>query len=589
MKIVLAESAGFCSGVKEAVNKALRSSYSLQQPLYSCGELIHNQKALEFFQKFNIFSLHKIDEIPADRKPGVIIRTHGVSPDDYARIREKAGLIINATCKKVAAVQGSIKKFSRRGYFTVITGQSNHPEVTGLQGYATGGFSIISGKDEALAFLADAENIKKKILLVSQTTYSVEKFDIIAALFREKMTDQNLVVINTICAATRIRQYEAGRLAADCSHLLVIGDRNSSNTCKLYDIGKAVNPQTYFIESADDLKNLEFPVRAVIGITAGASAPSWLISDIVAELEKRCNSFGKKIQNLFSPLIMLDVFNGLHAGLISVLVLLLAGAKAGFLFPAAAFFYICGIYNFHHLTDPAYLSLIDYRKSLFFSRHKKPVAVFTVLMLTLALTAGSLISIASADRRPAVFLPLILVCLLLFFSIVYYRRYLIIRYARRLPGSKTIFETIVWALAVLGIPLTAGIFPRRFSGSYGLFPAVLLSFYFPMFKIIFANLRTVNEDKIFNFETFAVSLGIGKTILLLSMAGIALLLISAAGMVIKSGTLPGLIAGVLCSLLLLLRVKKIISIKNSLVFELITGLPVYISLISISVLNYIRE
>ena len=110
-----------------------------------------------------------------------------------------------------------------------------------------------------------------------------------------------------------------------------------------------------------------------------------------------------------------------------------------------------------------------------------------------------------------------------------------------------------------------------------------------MFKIIFANLRTVNEDKIFNFETFAVSLGIGKTILLLSMAGIALLLISAAGMVIKSGTLPGLIAGVLCSLLLLLRVKKIISIKNSLVFELITGLPVYISLISISVLNYIRE
>ena len=275
MKVITAKTAGFCFGVKRAVEKVYEQVNQEKKEIYTYGPIIHNEEVVSDLESKGVKVLESREELEKLERGTVIIRSHGVGRAIYRLIEEKGLELVDATCPYVRKIHRIVKEKSEQGVQVIIIGNDTHPEVEGIKGWCVHPAIVIADQESAseLVFPED-----QKICIVSQTTFNYNKFKNLVEIIDKKGYD--IDVINTICSATEERQLEAGELADKVDAMIVIGGKSSSNTQKLFEICKANCVNTYYIQTLDDLELYSLPPVNCVGITAGASTPNYLIKEV---------------------------------------------------------------------------------------------------------------------------------------------------------------------------------------------------------------------------------------------------------------------------------------------------------------------
>ena len=274
MPIEMARHAGFCMGVKRAVDKALDVADSGDE-IVTFGELVHNPQVIERLEEQGVIAVEHVSEV-SDKV--VIIRSHGVAPKVTQALNIAAKKVINLTCPFVTRLHQIVKSYSQSGNTVILIGKADHPEVVGTIGYAQGTVYTVNSVEEAKAL-----PLIKRALAVSQTTFPHERWEKIIPILTKKVA--SLTVRDTICTATVLRQNEALRLSKMVDAMLVVGGKSSANTQKLVETCKNYCKRTILVERATDIP-LDFAdnKREIIGITAGASTPDWSLKEVVTRM-----------------------------------------------------------------------------------------------------------------------------------------------------------------------------------------------------------------------------------------------------------------------------------------------------------------
>ncbi len=281
MKVELAACAGFCFGVKRAVD-TVYEQLEKGKTIYTYGPIVHNEEVVRELTERGVRVIEDREALlrfpsrdVADGETVAVIRAHGVPPECYTLLEQKGFSCVDATCPFVKRIHRIVEKESAAGSHIVIIGNPGHPEVEGIVGRCSGGATVLETPEEAEKFVPPAH---RKLCVVSQTTFNYNKFQYIVEIFEKK--GYNVSVVNTICNATEERQQSAGALARKADVMIVIGGKHSSNSRKLYEICREECAETYFIQTLDDL-HLELPKSVrLVGITAGASTPNKLIEEV---------------------------------------------------------------------------------------------------------------------------------------------------------------------------------------------------------------------------------------------------------------------------------------------------------------------
>ena len=280
MEVTVAKSAGFCFGVKRAVEKVYEQ-IGKGKKIYTYGPIIHNGEVVRDLEKKGVMVINGKEELKRVTEGTVVIRSHGVAKEIYEAIEAQGLECVDATCPFVKRIHNIAEKESGAGKRLIIIGNPGHPEVEGIRGWAASDAVVIESEEEAKSFAEDEKNLAFKDqewFIVSQTTFNYNKFKELVEIFLKR--GYNGIVVNTICNATEERQTEARQIASQVGSMIVIGDAHSSNSRKLYDICKEECEATYFIQTLDDL-HLELPKAASsVGITAGASTPNNIIEEV---------------------------------------------------------------------------------------------------------------------------------------------------------------------------------------------------------------------------------------------------------------------------------------------------------------------
>lgn len=275
-KITLAKSAGFCFGVKRAVNKVYEEVEKQEAPIYTYGPIIHNEEVVKDLEAKGVTVLEDLECLEQIPKGTVVIRSHGVGKEVYDRIKNSGFTVEDATCPFVLKIHRIVEEHSKAGEHIVIIGNNEHPEVEGIKGWcATDRLTVLQSAEEAEKF---SVKDKQKICIVSQTTFNYKKFQELVEIIQKKGYD--IIVLNTICNATEERQTEAGKIAKEADAMIVIGGRHSSNTQKLFEICKKECENTYYIQTLEDLDLTQLESIDNVGITAGASTPNNIIEEV---------------------------------------------------------------------------------------------------------------------------------------------------------------------------------------------------------------------------------------------------------------------------------------------------------------------
>lgn len=276
MEVRLAKSAGFCFGVKKAMEKVYEQIENPKgKKIYTYGPIIHNEEVVKELAAKGVEVIDSLEELKEKEKGILIIRSHGVAREVQDKMTVAGFTVVDATCPFVKRIHRIVEKETAMGHRVVIVGNPVHPEVEGIKGWCKENVSIVENVKEAEQFDAGKDT---EICIVSQTTFNYNKFKDIVEIFEKKGYDIN--VVNTICNATQERQTEAGEIASLADAMIVIGGTHSSNSKKLYEICKGECENTHFIQTLDDL-HLELPKSVrLVGITAGASTPNYIIEEV---------------------------------------------------------------------------------------------------------------------------------------------------------------------------------------------------------------------------------------------------------------------------------------------------------------------
>ena len=276
MEVRLAKTAGFCFGVKRAVDTVYKEAEKNNETIYTFGPIIHNEQVVADLEKNGVHVVNTIEELKG-LKAGttVIVRSHGVGKYVYDLMEECGLNVVDATCPFVKKIHRIVERESQVGKRIIIIGNDKHPEVEGIKGWVKGEAVVIENMQEAKDFQAEE---KEQLCIVSQTTFNYNKFKDLVEIISEKGYD--IESINTICNATEERQTEAKMIAGEVDSMIVIGGSHSSNTQKLFEICKKECENTYYIQTLEDLDIEKLRGMNVVGVTAGASTPNNIIEEV---------------------------------------------------------------------------------------------------------------------------------------------------------------------------------------------------------------------------------------------------------------------------------------------------------------------
>lgn len=280
MKVKVAETAGFCFGVKRAVDKVYQLIEEGTHPIYTLGPIIHNEEVVTDLAAKGVQAIEEKD-LPSLTEGTVVIRSHGVGKAIYQELKENHLNYVDVTCPFVLKIHRIVEKQSHAGKHVVIFGDPDHPEVKGICGWCQGSYTVLKGRKDTEQFTPPNG---KDICVVSQTTFNYNKFKELVEILCKKRYDNSVLnigdILNTICNATEERQKEARNIAGEVDTMLVIGGRHSSNTQKLFEICKEECGNTYYIQTPVDLDSEMFHHSSYVGITAGASTPKKIIEEV---------------------------------------------------------------------------------------------------------------------------------------------------------------------------------------------------------------------------------------------------------------------------------------------------------------------
>ena len=275
MEITVAKTAGFCFGVKRAVEKVYDQIATGKKPIYTYGPIIHNEEVVGDLEKKGVSVIETKEELRQIKEGVIVIRSHGVAKEIYDQIEQQGLECVDATCPFVKRIHNIVEKESANGKQILIIGNAGHPEVEGIMGWSSTPAMVAECAEEIEQIQCNPD---QPVCIVSQTTFNYNKFqDLVEKISK---TYYDILVLNTICNATQERQVEARQIASQVDVMIVIGGKNSSNTQKLYEICRRECKHTYYIQTLEDFKpEITGTVRSV-GITAGASTPNQIIEEV---------------------------------------------------------------------------------------------------------------------------------------------------------------------------------------------------------------------------------------------------------------------------------------------------------------------
>jgi 4-hydroxy-3-methylbut-2-enyl diphosphate reductase len=276
MNVTVAKSAGFCFGVRRAVNMVYEEAEQSEVPVYTYGPIIHNDEVVADLQQKGVQVIRDAAELCGLPKGKIIIRSHGISKAEHEKMQASGFEILDATCPFVHKIHKLVNEHSRQGYAIVIAGDREHPEVQGILGWVEQASAFTVQTPEEIEELPLKHG--QKVCFVAQTTFNYKKFQELVEIIKKKGYD--IIVLDTICNATEERQAEARTIARHSDVMIVVGDKNSSNTRKLYEISKKECENTYYIQTSSDLDYRQIQSINNVGITAGASTPNYIIEEV---------------------------------------------------------------------------------------------------------------------------------------------------------------------------------------------------------------------------------------------------------------------------------------------------------------------
>ena len=301
MEINIAKSAGFCFGVRRAVDTVYKESG--KKNVYTYGPIIHNDEVVADLERQGVGVINDSREFASLGEGTIIIRSHGVPRAIYDEIAHVGLELVDATCPFVRKIHRIVERESGEGRIIIIVGNNHHPEVEGIMGWCHTTPIVIENREQAEAIAVDADT---KLSIVSQTTFNYNKFQYLVEIISEKGYDIN--VFNTICNATEERQKETRELAMRSDAMIVIGGRHSSNTQKLFEISKKECSNTFYIQTKNDLNMEDFHNIGILGITAGASTPNNIIKEVHESMAEM--SFDQMLEESFKTIRNGEVVQG---------------------------------------------------------------------------------------------------------------------------------------------------------------------------------------------------------------------------------------------------------------------------------------
>lgn len=282
MKVITGKFTGFCGGVTRSV-KNTEKLIKDKGHVYCLGELVHNKQVIETLENKGMETITSLDEI-ADGST-VIFRAHGVPVSVYEEAKNKHLEIVDLTCQNVLAIHKEAQKLAKEGYFIILLAQKSHPEAIGTISFCGKNSLVMESLTDIESVIKAVQNSGiKKVSIIAQTTYSLAKFNLISQKLKERLENYEVLIKNTICNATELRQEEAHKLATQVEAMIIVGGKNSSNTQKLYEIASADCTHCEIIENASDL-TLDYSKYEKVGVIAGASTPQKSIDEVLEKLK----------------------------------------------------------------------------------------------------------------------------------------------------------------------------------------------------------------------------------------------------------------------------------------------------------------
>jgi len=502
MRVIVAKKAGFCMGVRKAMDNALDAANKDggdDGNVYTEGPLIHNPQVLEKLEKQGIRALNEDTDLS---KSTVVIRAHGITPKRRQELEASGAEISDATCPRVKRVQSIIEENAKEGYSTIIVGDEGHAEVTGLLGYTDGKGYVVSSPDE-VSELPDME----KICIVAQTTQDMNTFALIAEKLKQRY--KNHKVFDTICSSTSRRQEEVISLSEEVDAMIVVGGRGSANTNRLVQIAEKKGLPAFLVETEHELDLRKLSEYGIIGVTAGASTPNWLLERVVDKVQNYKGEKIKKMQSFtekaITVLIGSFMYIGIGAASFSYASSVLLGTDPRIKFCAIATLFLFSMYVLNYFANKEAAALSEPSRAELYEKHQ---GVFIVLGIVAAILSTILAFTINIDVFFCIFFSS-LFGIAYRVSIVPKKFTGIVRYRSlaQIPGSKEMFISIAWAvstglIAFLGSP----------EASLSSLP-VVLAFTFSMVftRTVLLDVRDVQGDRIIGKETIPIAIGKNNT------------------------------------------------------------------------------
>ena len=490
-------------GVRRALEMVLSEANNNQGAIYTYGPLIHNQQVMKLLEtkKVEVFPEGK-----AIQEGTLVIRAHGIPPQERKLLKASGLKVIDATCPRVARVQAIIRYHTAKGYTAVIVGDRDHAEVIGLKGHGNGKAHVVSSAND-VDQLPEAE----KVIVVAQTTQEKQNFDDVVAAVKRRFPDA--LIFDTICDATRNRQDEVRALAPHVDGMVVVGGYHSGNTRRLAQVARSTGLPVFHVETAEELDKGRLASMEVVGVTAGASTPNWMIRKVVQEVETlrsrkegRPGRWARHVSKFLfqSNLVVASgAFSLCHAGAI------LAGRQPDLLHPALAFLYVYAMHIMNRLLDKGASTYNDPERAHFYTRYRLPLALSAILSMAAALLLVCSLGVKSFFAMAG----LLLIGSIYSLPIVPLSRRHLWRYTKikDIPGSKTLSQALAWGAVIALLPLL-----ERSPSAWA--PSII-GFLF-VFSVVYVrsalfDIFQVQGDLIVGVETLPITLGERKTLLLL--------------------------------------------------------------------------
>ncbi|MBW2450379.1 MAG: 4-hydroxy-3-methylbut-2-enyl diphosphate reductase [Deltaproteobacteria bacterium] len=502
MKILIAKNAGFCMGVRRAVEMVLDAPNKHENPICTFGPLIHNPQVLDLLNEKEISIL---EHIPEKATGTVLIRAHGVPPQTQENLKKAGYKIIDATCPRVIKVQTIIRKHAQKDYASIIIGDKDHPEVIGLLGYAEEKGFVVDNLDDL-----DSLPSFEKAIVVAQTTQNATFFEEIKKWANHKFPHYK--IFDTICDSTAKRQAEVQKLADSVDAVIVVGGRNSGNTKRLAEISKKTGKPTYFIETESEIDIDALSEAKCIGITAGASTPNWVIKKIYRTLEalpyKKKQGLQRVIFSIQRVLLLTNIYVSIGAGCLCYACIKIQGITNNLHHVLISMLYVLSMHIFNNLIGTKADRYNDPDRSSFYNKNK-------ILLAFLAFAAGG---IGLMTAYSVGWFPFLILFGMSIMGLSYNLRFIPKRLShnkyrrlRDIPGSKTVLIAMAWGIVTSALP--------RLSVSENIHLNTTIIFLWSLSLVFvrtaFFDILDMQGDRIVGKETIPILLGEKRALRLL--------------------------------------------------------------------------